>query len=299
MVRCLDESAVRKPGLFNIRSLQPFTYLGLLWWADVVHVQSSVGLLRCLHIVLAKLMGKKIILTLHSHRPRHRLEHWLTRAICRLPDTVVAVNDTIRAAVCPRAHVIPAYIVPGADEEAVAPDVLAWIGQVKGQGKRLVVSNAYKLIRFEGEDLYGLDLLIELFSDSAVRRGHALLFVVSNLAGCEAAYTHYQQLIAERGLGESIWLLHRAMPFAGLLKHCDVSVRATNTDGDALSIRESLSYGKRTLASDCVARPRGSELFKNRNLASLQATLLAAPAQHTAPDESFDGPIVNLYGKLS
>jgi hypothetical protein len=301
-VRCIDEAALRKPGLFNLRSLNLAAYLRLLWWADVVHVQSSLALFRTLHVLAARLLGRKVVLTLHSHRPKHRLEHLLTRLVCRLPQVVVAVNEQIRADVCPRAHVIPAYIAPGSDEEWVPEDIAAWIDDARRRGKTLVVSNAYKLVQFNGEDLYGLDLLIDSFRAPAVRARHALLFVVSSLAGCEAAFARYQQRIAELGLEQDVLLVHRAMPFAGLLRRCDLSVRATNTDGDALSIRESLSYGKRTLASDCVARPAGTELFETRNVAALSALICgpAAPATPApAPGPSFDTSIISIYGNLS
>ncbi|NVD73936.1 hypothetical protein D0T25_24980 [Duganella sp. BJB488] len=298
-VRCVDEAGRRKPGLFNLRSLNAWAYLRLLWWADLVHVHSSVTLFRLLHVLCARLLGKPVIVTLHSHRPRHRLEHGLTRLCCALAQAVVAVNGVIRDAVCPAALVIPAYIAPGADEEWVPAALQDWIDRQRGQGRLLLVSNAYKLARFDGADLYGLDTLLEVFERAPVRRRYALLFVVASVDGCEAAYAGYQRRIVERGLQEQVLLVHQPMPFAGLLKRCDVSVRATNTDGDALSVRESLSYGKRTLASDCVARPAGAELFATRDADAL-AALLQAPARHGAADvDSFDLSLVNLYGTLS
>ena len=297
-VRCLDESGLRKAAIFNIRSLNLLAYLKLMWWADLVHVQSSVPVFRLMHLMLAKLMGKKIVLTLHSYRPRHKLEHWFTRMACRLPDVVIAVSEDIRVAVCPRARVIPAYIAPTPEEEAVPADLLAWIEGVRAAGRKLIVSNASKLVRFDGADLYGLDLLVDIFNDPAIRSDYALLFIVSSLSGCEASFARYQHLIAERGLSEVIALLHRPLPFAGLLRQCDLSVRATNTDGDALSIRESLYYGRRTIASDCVARPLGTELFASRDCAAL-AAVIKGPVQASAyRDESFDRVIVDLYASL-
>jgi glycosyltransferase involved in cell wall biosynthesis len=295
-VQCVDEAALRKPALFNIRSLQWWRYLRLMWWADIVHVHSSVLLLRAMHVLLAALLGKRVVLTIHSHRPASRGAHLLARWLCRVPQAVIAVNDDIRLALCPRALVIPAYITPSADEEKVPDDIAAWAHQVKAvQGKQLMVSNAYKLVLHDGQDLYGLDLLIDLFADPAIRAQYCLLFVVSSLAGCEERYQMYQQRIAERGLEQSILLLNRAMPFAGLLQLCDVSVRATNTDGDALSIRESLSYGKRTLASDCVARPDGVELFRSRDGAALRSVLQQPPRSVAAAAQSFDRAVINLY----
>jgi len=298
-VRCVDEAAQRKANLYNVRSLRMLAYLRLMWWADLVHVQSSLTLFRVLHVLVARLMGCKVVLTLHSHRPRHPIEHVINQLICRLPHVVIAVNDQIRASVCPRALVIPAYIAPAADEEWVPDDISVWIDGVRGEGRSLIVSNAYKLVRHEGQDLYGLDLLIDCFDDPAVRKAFALVFVVSSLAGCQAPFEHFQGVIRERGLERDILLVHRPMPFAGLLRRCDLSVRATNTDGDALSIRESLSYGKRTLASDCIVRPAGVELFETRNSAALAALIKQRAATQPVAGPSFDADIIAVYGEIT
>lgn len=299
VVRGIDEAALRKPELFNIRSLNLWRYLCLLCWADLVHVQSSVGLFRFLHVLIARMLFKPVVVTLHSHRPANRLEHWIVVLCCHLAQQVVAVNADIQRAVCPRAVVIPAYIQPGVDEEWLPDDIAAWVVRVRAQGRQVLVSNAYKLVQFNGADLYGLDTLLDVFERRDVRERYALVFVVSSLADCEAPFYAAQARIQANNLGNDVLLINQAMPFAGLLKSCDVSVRATNTDGDALSIRESLSYGKRTLASDCVARPGGAELFATRNSDALAALLLAPARPAKLECVSFDQSIINLYEALS
>ena len=49
----------------------------------------------------------------------------------------------------------------------------------------------------------------------------------------------------------------------------DVFVRATNTDGNALSIKEALWFETPVIASDCVDRPEGITLFRSRSAESL------------------------------
>ena len=48
-----------------------------------------------------------------------------------------------------------------------------------------------------------------------------------------------------------------------------MTLRTTNTDGDAISIRESLYFDKPVLASDIVSRPDGVAVFKTRNINDL------------------------------
>lgn len=297
-VRGVDESPRPSEGIFHLRSLRLLAYLRLLWWADVVHVHSSVPVFRALHVVLARLLGRRVVLTVHSHRPRQAWSHRLARLLCACSHEVIAVNDVIRQQLCERAHVIPAYIAPAPEEETVPSDLREWIAAVRAGGRQLIVSNAYKLVDFDGVDLYGCDLLLDIFDEPAIRARYALVFVVGSLDGGDQRFQAYLERIRARGLEGQVWLLHRAMPFAGLLQLCDVSVRATNTDGDALSIRESLYYGKRTLASDCVLRPAQAELFATRDAGALAAALLAPAQPVTDAMISFDSAIRVLYERL-
>ena len=58
------------------------------------------------------------------------------------------------------------------------------------------------------------------------------------------------------------------------LARSSVLLRPTNTDGDAVSVREALWLGVPVIASDVVERPAGTELFRTRDAESLwQATL--------------------------
>lgn len=54
-----------------------------------------------------------------------------------------------------------------------------------------------------------------------------------------------------------------------LMKQCDLVLRPTNTDGDALTIREALYFGVPVIASDAVRRPTGTILFRNRDAKDL------------------------------
>ena len=46
-------------------------------------------------------------------------------------------------------------------------------------------------------------------------------------------------------------------------------IRPTNTDGDAVSIREALDFNIPCIASDVVVRPKEVKLFKNRDIMDL------------------------------
>ena len=58
-----------------------------------------------------------------------------------------------------------------------------------------------------------------------------------------------------------------------LIECSDIVLRPTNTDGDALTVREALFLGKKVLASDIVERPEGTILFKTRDIDDLEKRL--------------------------
>ena len=54
----------------------------------------------------------------------------------------------------------------------------------------------------------------------------------------------------------------------------DLTLRATNTDGDALSIRESLFLNTPIIASNATSRPTGTIVFDSRSQDDLNAKVL-------------------------
>ena len=74
-------------------------------------------------------------------------------------------------------------------------------------------------------------------------------------------------------MGGSLLVYHNRGELWPLLKACDLMVRPTLTDGDANSIREALHFGVPVVASDCVKRPAGVEVFSSGNLEALVAAV--------------------------
>ena len=54
-----------------------------------------------------------------------------------------------------------------------------------------------------------------------------------------------------------------------LFKKINLFIRPTFTDGDAVSIREALSFNCSVIASDVVQRPKSTVTFKNRDFNDL------------------------------
>ncbi len=84
----------------------------------------------------------------------------------------------------------------------------------------------------------------------------------------------YRDDISKAGMCNRFLIYEGSISFVRLLELADISVRATNTDGDAISVRESLFMNCRTIASDASSRPAGVILFANRNPDDLTEKLM-------------------------
>ncbi|MFZ5469173.1 MAG: glycosyltransferase family 4 protein [Myxococcota bacterium] len=85
-----------------------------------------------------------------------------------------------------------------------------------------------------------------------------------------------------------------------LLRGCDLFVRPTLVDGDAVSVREALALGVPCVASNVVARPAGVTTFRAGDEAALVEALGTALCRRPPPSAGPDaGPFLfHLYEEL-
>ncbi len=124
---------------------------------------------------------------------------------------------------------------------------------------------------------YGEDLLAPAFR--AVRRREPLAGLVVFGSGSERGAA------AELGAREGVLALgeiaHRDALAA--IACCDVFVRPTRVDGDALSVREALSMGRMVVASDAGHRPPGCLVFRAGDGDDLARQMLVAGRLSVSP----------------
>jgi hypothetical protein len=182
------------------------------------------------------------------------------------------------------------------EEESLPPAILKKLEADKSAGKIIFCSNAWRLDTYNNQDLYGLDLCIEV-TKRLIDKGFAISFVfnVSTIDKFQALYDHYQKMIVDYQLQDHFLLISERMSFVRLMEKSDIVLRPTNTDGDSLSIREALFLHKPILASDIVERPQGTILFKSRDIDDMEAKILKTMSEiteltskvNTADDSSY------------
>ena len=127
----------------------------------------------------------------------------------------------------------------------------------------VMVFNAYKLAyREDGADIYGLETLLDAFLE--VTKLVHLVLLIPQLEASEKELINEIISKSENATNQQRIHIISKPELDGwqIIAKADVFIRPTITDGDALSLRESLHFGTPVIASDYTRRPTGVTLFK-------------------------------------
>lgn len=175
-----------------------------------------------------------------------------------------------------RLHWSPGFLPPDArqmDRASVNPEVWPFI-----ERHSPVIAANGRIDQYRGEDLYGLDLLVELadrLKTDYPQVGIVICFW-DHQPGDQARLDALIETAHRKGVGDNVLFNTQSGPFVPVLDAADVFARPTNTDGDANSIREALFLGVPAVASDAVERPAGCHLFRSRDPADFEAKVREA-----------------------
>ncbi len=281
LIDIIDESKEKKRDSFNLRSCNIIQYLRKILNSDVVFIHSGNIILKKSHLIISKLFLKKTILTFHgfSHRRKYKLSNRIDNYFYRLSNKLIFVNKDIeiKNKISKNKYIIQhAFIPPIKDELVKLPSIINdRISIAKENNQTIICANASKLIKFNNEDLYGLDMCITV-AERLIKKNIKIcfFFVVSSLENGAELFHKYQKFITELEIGNNFLLINIDLPFYKLIQKSDIVVRPTNTDGDSLTIREALFLNKKVLASDVTNRPDDTLLFKNRDTDDFERKLI-------------------------
>jgi len=243
---------------------------------DIIHCHTMGWSEKAFYLLAAKLSGKKVLYTFHSYRDRPNTQtmfyRFCLRMVRRFGDGFIAVGENDYDKLIEdgfstkRVHYIPGFIAPK-DESIVFPN---YIQQFLDSHEKIICANAANMNRYKNEDLYGIDLCIELTGElvNTYHMDIGCVFFLSDISD-KAYYNKLIQRIESLGIKEHFLMCHESLDFYHIIKASDIFIRPTNTDGDAISIREALYYGVTAISSDVIKRPEGTVIFKNRDLSSL------------------------------
>ena len=262
--------------------------LGPVWYADrflrdrpgLLHFHTSgLGSARLLPLALLALRGRPVVVTLHSLRDRPSgILPGVLRLALRSFRRVICVGPEIHEQLLDlglrsdRLTIIPSYLPPDLDDaerKRIAPEVHRFISD----HDPVLTASAYRLIFFNGEDLYGLDLCVDLcrsLIEEYPRLG--LVFALPEI-GDESYFASIKRRIIESGLEGHFCFSRSPSEYWPIIERASVLIRPTNTDSYGVSVMEAMSLAVPAIASDVCERAPGTILFRRRDPASLlQAT---------------------------
>lgn len=130
----------------------------------------------------------------------------------------------------------------------------------------VLLANAYKISFYKEEDLYGLDLCINLTAKLKKYFPNIGFFFALADKNNNRDYINAMKLrINELEISENFFFSMGQINIWPLFNHIHLFLRPTNTDGDSLSIREALYFNCPVLASNVCPRPEQCHIFENRN----------------------------------
>jgi glycosyltransferase involved in cell wall biosynthesis len=242
----------------------------------ILHYHNKNWLELMILSIAIKFHGGRILVTLHSFRDNldnsgfikkislgfclKNIDHWITVGINEKNRLIKYGVDENKISV------IPAFIFPTTEEEdsrLIPQNVQRFINKHNFN----IIANAFHISFFENEDLYGIDMCIELMNRLKSEYGEkniGLIFCLPEI-GDENYYNKMLNLLEQYDIADSFLFMNEKIPLCPILKQSDLFVRPTNTDGDAVSVREALYYKVPVVASDVCDRPEGTILFNPRD----------------------------------
>lgn len=305
----VDECRTPSPDYYNIRKGNLFSYFRKVRKADIVHIQSGHKIFRIFHVLFCRyLLHKKCVVTVHRD-PNVEGKVWtkINRLLLSNCNVVICVNSLalqslLRKNGRAQYFLIPAFLPPIIEEEPDIPYAIdEWIQKHRNCKDLIVISNAYRLIMNHGQDLYGLDLCIDVMIKMASQK-IAMIFIVADNPDNGALMSAYKQKVIDNNLCDKLLIWEGGVSFPKLIQESDVVLRATNTDGDSLTVREGLLYNKIVVASDVVERPNGTLLFKNRSVDDLENKLgycLCNPSISNTAQDNYIQKYIEIYNSIS
>ena len=227
--------------------------------SKIIHFHISNPFLLFPFVLFAKIFFRKVILTLHGNYGRfNTVKNLLVKCSIILCDYPITINENSYKQVSKfkKNTMLFSAFIPPIKQEKLDKGIINTIERLHECFPIIVSTNAFNIsIDKEGNDVYGIDFLIKVFSQI---KDKALL--ISDPSG------NYSKKYADVPI--NVAFINYKHSYFELLKRIDIFVRNTSTDGDALSVKEALFLNIPTLCTNVVSRPCGVVLFEYGNIES-------------------------------
>jgi len=258
--------------------------------ADIVHLDAADNwkLRIYMGLVIGLIRRKELIITINGNdiswpyaisclrkHDSSFIGNTITKLIIsshKLASLVICTNHDIKDLVLSlgikpeRINIISAFIPPlikEVDITRIPPDILDFIES----HTPVISAGAFRISFYDDQDLYGIDMCIELCARlKSLYPKIGFVFCLPDI-GDEDYFSRMKRDIRDKNIEDGfLFITHPLDEVYTIWQKSDIFVRPTVSDGDAVSLREALYLKTPSLASNVVPRPKGTILFKNRNM---------------------------------
>ncbi len=251
----------------DLKKHSKYDILKAIFTNDIIHLHTSSPYIRFIIVLLVIFFLKKIIITIHGNLNRFNfVKNSFDHCSILLANHVILLNkQSIDKAkkISKKTSLISAFIPPEEEHlNCLDNDILLMIKQLRRKYSIIFCTNAFNIsFDKDGTEIYGISKLISIFF-----KLNNKALIISDPSGEYLKYVKEQSI----HVPDNIYFINYQHEFFNIIKLSDILIRATTTDGDSLSVKEALYLNKNVIASDCVSRPSGCVLYKNRNFSDLQ-----------------------------
>lgn len=232
---------------FNI-----ITFLYSICKAKIAHIHLNNPFFLFIFSLLCRIFNTYSIITIHGNIFHYSkilsFFEWLS---IKISNKVILLNEysyVIAIKINSNSLLMSAFIPP-IRTIPLESDLQKKIEDVKTHTSFVFCTNAYSLAYDKyGKEIYGIFELIDFF----LKNKH-LALIISDPNG-----EYYNNILAKGvKVTNNIKFLLGNHSFVEVVKASDCVIRNTITDGDSLSVKEALYFGKKVIATNCVDRPDG------------------------------------------
>lgn len=242
---------------------------------DVIHLHVSNSTVRLIQVIVLRfLLFKKVVFTVHGKIGKHKgfLDYNIDKLALMLVNIPILLNDqTFQLAkkLNKNSMIFTAFIPPSNFEAELNKRTNEELNSflINKNETRIFCTNASSLAFDQtGNEIYGIGLLLNVFKNL----DQSFKLIISDPTG-----ENYKAAKLQNQLYPNVFFITERHNFSGIITKSNCFIRATTTDGDPLSIKESLILETPVIASDCIERPNSVITFQSKDINSLKATILA------------------------
>lgn len=288
---CTPQDGDLPEGVFKIETkLQMYWRILTSRKYDILHINESMWKHRAILIFIAKIKRMQSVLTLHSFRDTPETTDRVNRfmmgyALKNVNCIVSSGNKEVMLLRqwfpdTKRTKVITPFIAP--DTEVAGQPLPEAIASFLATRGTVISANGSNLGFFRGEDIYGLDLLVELCHRLQSWGDVSVVYCLTRVT--DADYMQkIQDRIAAYNLSDRFLIYTGTVEFWRVIAESALFIRPTRDDSFGISVAEAILLQKPAIVSDVCERPRGSILFRTGDLEDLLEKTLRV--LHAPPDQ--------------